>query len=86
MMNISLLLDMAADTFGDRVAVGAWDGGLTAWRLRRLARWASPVTPMPGLWPQPGSMSSQRVNGSAIRGWPPLRLPSRRSMPTFPRC
>lgn len=37
MMNISLLLDMAADAFGDRVVVGPRADGLTARRLRQLA-------------------------------------------------
>src|SRR5205085_9656597 len=32
-----LLLDMAADGFGDRVVVGRRDGGLTASRLRDMA-------------------------------------------------
>ena len=36
-MNLTLLLDMAADGFGDRVVVGRRDGGLTAARLRELA-------------------------------------------------
>src|SRR3954453_15663819 len=36
-MNLSLLLDMACDGFGDRVVVGRGDGGLTAARLRELA-------------------------------------------------
>ena len=29
-MNLGMLLDMAADGFGDRVVVGRRDGGLTA--------------------------------------------------------
>ncbi|GAC70321.1 class I adenylate-forming enzyme family protein [Gordonia soli] len=33
-MNIALLLDMAADGFGDRVVIGTRDGGLTAAGLR----------------------------------------------------
>src|SRR5215212_8693636 len=36
-MNLTLLLSMAADGFGDRVVVGPRDGGLTASRLRALA-------------------------------------------------
>src|SRR4051812_40424992 len=36
-MNLSLLLDMACDGFGDRVVVGRGDGGLTPTRLRELA-------------------------------------------------
>src|SRR5215212_6008300 len=36
-MNLTMLLDMAADGFGDRVVVGPRDGGLTASRLRELA-------------------------------------------------
>ena len=36
-MNLTMLLDMAADGFGDRVVVGPRDGGLTAAELRRLA-------------------------------------------------
>ncbi|MFG2969493.1 class I adenylate-forming enzyme family protein [Streptomyces sp. NPDC048288] len=36
-MNISMLLDMAAEGFGDRVVVGRADDGLTAARLRELA-------------------------------------------------
>src|SRR3954468_13798053 len=36
-MNLSLLLDMACDGFGDRVVVGRGDGGLTPTRLRDLA-------------------------------------------------
>ncbi|WP_448628220.1 class I adenylate-forming enzyme family protein [Geodermatophilus sp. URMC 64] len=36
-MNLTLLLTMAADAFGDRVVVGPRDGGLTAARLRDLA-------------------------------------------------
>ncbi|MFK0284851.1 class I adenylate-forming enzyme family protein [Streptomyces sp. NPDC090499] len=35
-MNISMLLDMAAEGFGDRVLVGRADDGLTAARLREL--------------------------------------------------
>jgi fatty-acyl-CoA synthase len=42
-MRLSMLLDMAADGFGDRVAVGPMDGGLTFAELRdrsrRAARW-----------------------------------------------
>jgi acyl-CoA synthetase (AMP-forming)/AMP-acid ligase II len=34
-MNLSLLLDMAADGFGDRIVLGPRDGGTTAERLRR---------------------------------------------------
>ena len=34
-MNLSLLLDMAADGFGDRIVLGFRDGGMTAERLRR---------------------------------------------------
>ncbi|MFG3025376.1 class I adenylate-forming enzyme family protein [Streptomyces sp. NPDC048254] len=36
-MNISMLLDMAAEGFGDRVVIGRADDGLTAGRLRELA-------------------------------------------------
>ena len=36
-MNLSLLLDMAADTVGDRVAVGSRNGGLTYLQLRGRA-------------------------------------------------
>src|SRR3954468_8182258 len=36
-MNLGMLLDMAADGFGDRVVVGRRDGGLTAARLRAMA-------------------------------------------------
>ncbi len=36
-MNVSLLLDMAADGFGDRVIVGARDDGITVGRLREMA-------------------------------------------------
>jgi acyl-CoA synthetase (AMP-forming)/AMP-acid ligase II len=36
-MNVTMLLDMAADGFGDRTVVGPRDGGLTASRLRTLA-------------------------------------------------
>jgi acyl-CoA synthetase (AMP-forming)/AMP-acid ligase II len=36
-VNLTLLLDMAADGFGDRVVVGSRTGGLTAQRLRDLA-------------------------------------------------
>src|SRR3954452_9067275 len=36
-MNLTMLLDMAADGFGDRVVVGSREGGLTAARLRELA-------------------------------------------------
>ncbi|MCX5096117.1 fatty acid--CoA ligase family protein [Streptomyces sp. NBC_00365] len=36
-MNISMLLDMAAEGFGDRVVIGRADDGLTAARLRELA-------------------------------------------------
>lgn len=36
-MNLTMLLDMAADGFGDRVVIGPRDGGLTASRLRALA-------------------------------------------------
>jgi acyl-CoA synthetase (AMP-forming)/AMP-acid ligase II len=36
-MNLTMLLDMAAEGFGDRVVVGSRDGGLTAAGLRRLA-------------------------------------------------
>jgi acyl-CoA synthetase (AMP-forming)/AMP-acid ligase II len=37
-MNLTMLLDMAVDGFGDRVVVGPRDGGLTPERLRALAR------------------------------------------------
>ncbi|MER6081753.1 fatty acid--CoA ligase family protein [Streptomyces sp. NPDC001833] len=36
-MNMSMLLDMAAEGFGDRVVIGRTDDGLTAARLRELA-------------------------------------------------
>ncbi|MGY1502438.1 class I adenylate-forming enzyme family protein [Streptomyces sp. QTS52] len=36
-MNISMLVDMAAEGFGDRVVIGRTDDGLTAPRLRELA-------------------------------------------------
>ena len=36
-MNLGMLLDMAADGFGDRVVVGRRDGGLTATQLRAMA-------------------------------------------------
>ncbi|MFD4605508.1 AMP-binding protein [Streptomyces sp. NPDC058464] len=36
-MNMSMLLDMAAEGFGDRVVIGRADDGLTAARLRELA-------------------------------------------------
>jgi acyl-CoA synthetase (AMP-forming)/AMP-acid ligase II len=36
-VNLTMLLDMAADGFGDRVVVGPREGGLTAGRLRELA-------------------------------------------------
>src|SRR5436190_23072415 len=36
-MNLSLLLDMACDGFGDRVVIGRRDGGLAPVRLRELA-------------------------------------------------
>ncbi|WP_460062966.1 class I adenylate-forming enzyme family protein [Streptomyces sp. YKOK-I1] len=36
-MNISMLLDMAAEGFGDRVVIGRAESGLTAGRLRELA-------------------------------------------------
>ncbi|MGW0872095.1 class I adenylate-forming enzyme family protein [Streptomyces sp. NPDC002740] len=36
-MNISMLSDMAAEGFGDRVVIGRTDDGLTARRLRELA-------------------------------------------------
>ncbi|WP_105972119.1 class I adenylate-forming enzyme family protein [Streptomyces geranii] len=36
-MNISMLLDMAAEGFGDRIVIGRTDDGLTAPRLRELA-------------------------------------------------
>lgn len=42
-MNVTLLLDMAADGFGDRIAVGPREGGITyaqlAERARKLAAW-----------------------------------------------
>ena len=37
-MHLSMLLDMAADGFGDRVAVGSKNGGLTYAGLREQAR------------------------------------------------
>jgi len=36
-VNISMLLDMAAEGFGDRIVIGRTDDGLTAPRLRELA-------------------------------------------------
>src|SRR4051795_3802485 len=36
-MNLGMLLDMAADGFGDRVVVGRRDDGLTVGRLREMA-------------------------------------------------
>ncbi|MGI5460188.1 class I adenylate-forming enzyme family protein [Streptomyces sp. CA-249302] len=36
-MNIGMLLDMAAEGFGDRIVIGRRDAGLTAGRLRELA-------------------------------------------------
>src|SRR5260370_4907658 len=36
-MNLSLLLDMAVDGFGDRPVVGPRDAGLTPRRIRQLA-------------------------------------------------
>ncbi|MCT9075609.1 class I adenylate-forming enzyme family protein [Streptomyces fulvoviolaceus] len=36
-MNISMLLDMAAEGFGDRVVIGRTDGGLSARRLSELS-------------------------------------------------
>src|SRR5882762_8413695 len=36
-MNLSVLLDMAADGFGDRTVIGRRAGGLTARRLRELS-------------------------------------------------
>jgi len=36
-MNLTMLLDMAADGFGERLVVGSRNGGLTARRLRELA-------------------------------------------------
>lgn len=42
-MNLILLLDMAADAFGDRVLVGPRDGGLTAAGLRELSRGGAQV-------------------------------------------
>ncbi|WFS11090.1 class I adenylate-forming enzyme family protein [Rhodococcus aetherivorans] len=36
-MNLTMLLDMAVDGFGDRVVVGRRDGGLTARRLREMS-------------------------------------------------
>ncbi|WP_395111038.1 class I adenylate-forming enzyme family protein [Actinomadura sp. SCN-SB] len=40
-MNVTILLDMAADGFGDRIVAGSRDGGLTASRLRALATGAA---------------------------------------------
>jgi acyl-CoA synthetase (AMP-forming)/AMP-acid ligase II len=42
-VNLALLLDMAADGLGDRVAFGARDGGLTYERLRSLSASAAAV-------------------------------------------
>lgn len=36
-MNVAMLLDMAAEGFGDRVVVGRTEDGLTAARLRELS-------------------------------------------------
>ena len=36
-MNLGMLLDMAADGFGDRVVIGPRDGGFTATQLRAMA-------------------------------------------------
>src|SRR5438045_3703754 len=36
-MNLGMLLDMAADGFGDRVVIGRRDGGLTAARVKMMA-------------------------------------------------
>ncbi|TDC87061.1 long-chain fatty acid--CoA ligase [Actinomadura sp. 7K507] len=40
-MNVTMLLDMAADGFGDRIVAGFRNGGLTASRLRALASGAA---------------------------------------------
>ncbi|MFA1546043.1 class I adenylate-forming enzyme family protein [Actinomadura chokoriensis] len=40
-MNVTMLLDMAADGFGDRIVVGSRNGGLTASRLRAAASGAA---------------------------------------------
>ena len=37
-MNIAMVLEMAADALGDRVAFGSRDDGLTYAELRRAAR------------------------------------------------
>jgi acyl-CoA synthetase (AMP-forming)/AMP-acid ligase II len=37
-MNLAMLLEMAADAFGDRVAIGSLDDGLSYEQLRRAAR------------------------------------------------
>jgi acyl-CoA synthetase (AMP-forming)/AMP-acid ligase II len=42
MPNIAMLLDLAADTMGSRIAVGDRDKGMTYEELRRLARSAAP--------------------------------------------
>lgn len=36
-MNLTMLLDMAVDGFGDRIVVGSRDGGITAERLQELS-------------------------------------------------
>jgi acyl-CoA synthetase (AMP-forming)/AMP-acid ligase II len=42
-VNLTMLLDMAVDGFGDRVVVGSRNGGLTPAHLRELARGAAKV-------------------------------------------
>src|SRR6476620_10061006 len=42
-MNVAMLLDMAADGFGDRIVVGRTADGLTPVRLRELAAGAARV-------------------------------------------
>ena len=44
-MNIAMLLDMAADGFGDRIAIGSREEGLTYDALRARARTRSQPTP-----------------------------------------
>src|SRR5690606_35144515 len=36
-MNLTMLLDMAVDGFGDRIVIGSRDAGLSAARLRELS-------------------------------------------------
>ena len=54
-VNIALLLDLAADTFGDRTALSDASGDLTFGGLRSLARASVPSSPRPDRrpWPSP---------------------------------